>query len=323
VQAKEMFKPRDVEELIDYYYHRPLAALLVRLVAPTSITPNQLTVAALAFGLCSGFAFYAGVSGQIFVFAGALLLFLSIIFDCADGQLARVRGTSSMVGRALDGVADYFPTISAFHGLAFFIDAATTAPGWLIYGLGYTAGASMTWHCFLYDGVKNVYLMNTKPPVESRAMGWLDIPRIEEELEETRRRRNWIMWVVLWLFLQNTKAQHKHIGGEQPRGQAITATTEEREIYRDTFLLSMRLWSYLGLGTHLFLLVLSGVLAAFDYRGTFVLWAVMLVPMNVLTIWLLLTDRSRYRKALARIEAHRSQGGGAHAERSGTAQAAL
>jgi phosphatidylglycerophosphate synthase len=36
----------------------------------------------------------------------ALCAFLSTVFDCADGQLARMRRTSSVIGRMLDGTAD-------------------------------------------------------------------------------------------------------------------------------------------------------------------------------------------------------------------------
>ena len=39
------FKPRDVEEAIDFHFHRPVAGLLVQMIADWPITPNQVTVA--------------------------------------------------------------------------------------------------------------------------------------------------------------------------------------------------------------------------------------------------------------------------------------
>lgn len=299
--AKEMFKPRDVEELIDYYFHRPVAARLVDVLAPTPVTPNQLTVAALVLGASCGFAFYAGGWSDAWIVVGALLLFSSIIFDCADGQLARVRGTASLLGRALDGIADYFPTISGFYGLAFMIEMRHPELGWWVWILGYGAGASMIWHCFLYDGVKNVYLRNTKPPVDTMSIGWLDLQRVEDEWAQLRKDGRWFIWAIVYLFVVNTRQQHKLIAKEQPRDRPLTDSAEEREAYRDGFLLSMRLWSYLGLGTHLFLLVAGALLAVVDYRAPLVVWVVMIVPMNALTVWLLATDPGRFRAVRSRI----------------------
>ncbi|GMV39402.1 MAG: hypothetical protein AMXMBFR64_11180 [Myxococcales bacterium] len=300
-ETKEMFKPKDVEELIDWYFHRPLAAHLVRVVEPTPLTPNQLTVLALIFGSASGFAFYAGGTNNAWVVVGAILLFSSIIFDCADGQLARVRGTASMLGRALDGIADYFPTISAFYGLAFFIQQRMPELGWWTWILGYSAGASMIWHCFLYDGIKNVYLRNTKPPVDGMSMGWLDMERVEAEWAEIKRSGRILLWAIYWLFVVNTRAQHKHIAKEHAKDGPLTSSPEEREIYRDAYLSSMRLWSHLGLGTHLFLLVTASLLAAIHPGAPLVIWLIMIVPMNALTLWLLVTAPRRYRRVRATI----------------------
>lgn len=295
-EAREMFKPKDVEELIDWYFHRPLAARLVNLVAPTPVMPNHLTFTALAVGASCGFAFYAGGQNSAWIVVGALLLFASIILDCADGQLARVRGTSSMLGRALDGGSDYFPTTSAFYGLAFLLQQRVPELGWWVWILGYSAGASMVWHCFLYDGVKNIYLRNTKPPTGGLALGWLDLKALEDEWNDYRRQGRWFIWAILWLFVANTRQQHKVIAKEQPRDRATTETTEEREIYRTGFLRSMRLWSYLGLGTHLFLLVAGALLSVVDPAAIVIVWLIMLVPMNILTVWLLATDPGRFRQ---------------------------
>lgn len=308
--AHEMFKPRDVEELIDYYFHRPLAARLVRILLPTSITPNQITVAACAVGSASGFAFYAGGHGSsLWVLLGAVLVFSSIILDCSDGQLARVRGTASMFGRAMDGVSDYFPTISAFYGLAFFMDMRFQAgwPGWI---MGYAAGASMIWHCFLYDNAKNIYLSNTKPPVEDGSTGLVLLDEVCAELDRLRRGRRWVLYGLFWTFYANTVLQHRSFKGEQPPDRALTETAEEREIYRAELLLSMRLWSFLGLGTHLFLLVVSALAAAVDPHAPIAVWLLMAGPMNVLTVYLLATDPARRRRAHERIRARR--GGVAH-----------
>ena len=97
VAMRQGFKPRDVEEPIDYYWHRPLAGLLVQLIEHTKITANQVTFASGFVSLLSGGAMaLGGFYGKWWVSIGGLLLLLSIVLDCADGQLARIRGTSSI-----------------------------------------------------------------------------------------------------------------------------------------------------------------------------------------------------------------------------------
>ena len=95
------FKPRDVEEWIDWHLHRRLAAFVVDRLAPTPITPNQVTLASGAVGLLAGGALYLAATGSRIwgLVAGATLLF-GVVLDCADGQLARIRGEASPLGRA-------------------------------------------------------------------------------------------------------------------------------------------------------------------------------------------------------------------------------
>src|SRR5258706_12046514 len=96
-------KPLEVEEPIDVYIHRPLSYLLARACFRLPISPDFITLSSIVFGLASAAALLATFPHHLQV--GGLLLFGSAVLDCADGQLARMRGTSSMFGRMLDGVA--------------------------------------------------------------------------------------------------------------------------------------------------------------------------------------------------------------------------
>lgn len=53
-------KTLETEELIDLVVFRPLGFLVVKGVKKTTITPNQLTIAALIAGIAAGFAFAQG-----------------------------------------------------------------------------------------------------------------------------------------------------------------------------------------------------------------------------------------------------------------------
>lgn len=96
--------PRSVEDLVDRFINRPLAARLVRWLAPTSITPNQVTAVSGLLGVAG--AAVLSVGSWPALAAGALLLQLSIIVDCADGQLARAKGLTSQWGEVFDHTSD-------------------------------------------------------------------------------------------------------------------------------------------------------------------------------------------------------------------------
>lgn len=85
---------------VNRYLNRPLAALLVKSVFNTNITPNQLTVLSFFLGV-AGAAFFALGEYRYFVWGGILVQASSIV-DCADGMLARARGTCSEFGAYLD-----------------------------------------------------------------------------------------------------------------------------------------------------------------------------------------------------------------------------
>src|SRR5688572_14259354 len=80
-------KPLAVEEPIDVWVHRPLAYLLARAALPTPISPNLITAMSIVCGLAAGSSMVISYPHHL-QYAG-LLIFLSAVFDCADGQLAR------------------------------------------------------------------------------------------------------------------------------------------------------------------------------------------------------------------------------------------
>jgi phosphatidylglycerophosphate synthase len=97
----------------------PVALPLVRLLARKRwLTPDQVTLVSLLFGLPVGLAY---ASGRIGLVVGAVLFYLSFVFDCVDGKLARALDISSPRGRALDQIADGARRASAAVGLAFYL----------------------------------------------------------------------------------------------------------------------------------------------------------------------------------------------------------
>jgi len=81
------------------------------------VTPNQITLISFAIGLLSAYEFSRGDFWSIFT--GALLLQLSIIVDCVDGELARYTRKFSALGAWLDAITDRIKEYLVFFGLAY------------------------------------------------------------------------------------------------------------------------------------------------------------------------------------------------------------
>lgn len=96
------------------YVCRPVAAVVVHALSGSRVTPNQITLVAFAVAALSAMLLvvlpgHAGIAIAILVFE------LSYVLDCADGMLARLRGTQSIQGHLLDFLMD---EIKAFAVLA-------------------------------------------------------------------------------------------------------------------------------------------------------------------------------------------------------------
>lgn len=85
---------------------------MARLLAKTSITPNQMSWAAFVVALL---AFVSFILGQNIV--AGLLVQLSSIVDGIDGSLARMKGMTSEFGGFLDSVLDRYADILIVLGL--------------------------------------------------------------------------------------------------------------------------------------------------------------------------------------------------------------
>jgi len=107
MSAAEVYrKTRKVPDLFwNAYVCRPIAALVVSAIESTRITPNQITLSAVLVALVS-VAMLLLWPGHLGLVAAVVVFELSYVLDCADGMLARWRGTASPVGHLLDFLMD-------------------------------------------------------------------------------------------------------------------------------------------------------------------------------------------------------------------------
>ena len=109
----QTLKSVETEDWLDYHVIRPFCFLLARFFARFDIHPNTVTIWSMVFGVASsvffahGCLYYEGVKGLMMNLVAFALLMIADVLDCTDGQLARMTGKKSRMGRILDGVAGF------------------------------------------------------------------------------------------------------------------------------------------------------------------------------------------------------------------------
>ncbi len=98
------------------FFLRKFSKLLTWVAVKVGATPNQVTLISFAIGFYSAYSFSLGGFWNLFL--GAVLLQLSIIVDCVDGELARYTRKFSQLGAWLDAVTDRVKEYMVFLGLA-------------------------------------------------------------------------------------------------------------------------------------------------------------------------------------------------------------
>ncbi len=110
---KATLKSAETEDWLDYHVVRRLCYYLSCLFARWDIHPNTVTIASMFIGAGSAFFFahgsyhYESGLGLAYNLIAIFLLCVADILDCTDGQLARMTGKKSRMGRILDGAAGF------------------------------------------------------------------------------------------------------------------------------------------------------------------------------------------------------------------------
>jgi hypothetical protein len=115
-------KSRAVQEWLCERLFRPLAHVVVLALAPLRVPPPLVVLAAAT----------AGVAGAVELARGelvvaALLLQLKTVLDNADGQLARLTGRVTALGRYLDSLCDLFVDAALFAALGWYTGSPALA----------------------------------------------------------------------------------------------------------------------------------------------------------------------------------------------------
>ncbi len=251
----------ETEELLDLFCYRPVAFGLVQIFCLIPVTPNQITVSAIAVGWVGAYCFSLGDTRSMAF--GGILYALANVLDCCDGMVARIKKNGTPYGRILDGLADALIVIAIYIGFAWGLLHAATQ-GWL--SLNYNpfilmvvAGLGTAVHCMLSDKYRNLYKYHVQG---KRILPQQEIQQFEEERERLKRIEGQAFsQFVVNAYLFYSKLQT----GKKP---AVTVERADPDLYRRYNRWTVLGWNLIGPTTHISVLALS----AFLYRPEIFFW---------------------------------------------------
>ncbi|MBR3928657.1 MAG: flippase-like domain-containing protein [Clostridia bacterium] len=112
---KASYTSEDTESFWDRAFTKPLGYLWARLFIHLGWTPNMVTILSMAIGFSGGLLFYP--KSVTINLIGMLLIILANILDSADGQMARLTGVTSTIGRILDALSTSIVYAAIYIGL--------------------------------------------------------------------------------------------------------------------------------------------------------------------------------------------------------------
>ncbi len=102
-------------QLMDIKVNSFFSLRISSFLAKTTITPNQISIIGLVIGLFAGYEFSRGdyLGGLL----GSILLVFTAIWDCCDGDIARLKFMESDFGETLDTACDNIINVFMFTGM--------------------------------------------------------------------------------------------------------------------------------------------------------------------------------------------------------------
>lgn len=210
-----------IDDYPDRYFYRRAAFPAAKALSSTPVTPNMVTIVSIFVGVAGGICFYPGALK--WDLAGAGLLIIANLLDCVDGQLARITGIKSTLGRILDGVAGNLWFIAIYFALCFRM-LNDGIPLW-IFLAGGLAGFSNMVQSAMCDYFKNLNLLFLKGTAGSELD---DAASVVSKFKGYSWRRNFWQKLFFFFYRNYTIGQEsvtpeiqrlKHWVSEQPAKQ--------------------------------------------------------------------------------------------------------
>lgn len=242
VERPQVKRTSEIEEATNVYVVHPISAALVPLFARWGVSPNAVSVMGMAFGGLAAVA-YSQYYLWPFALAGFLFMVGWHVMDGADGQLARLTGQTSEIGKVLDGLCDHVAFTLVYLSLTF---VAASELGWWVWLVAVAAGLSHLVQASAYEFQRQAYDFWGHAKQSAR----IERP---EAVQHGLRGKAGAPLLFGKLYLAYLRVQYRIAGidaaliGEMERalGESGEREAEVRAAYRATNLDAVRRWSLL------------------------------------------------------------------------------
>ena len=213
-------KSREVESDFELYVTRTPGYLWALFFRWLHVHPIVVTLISIVIGASS--AYFFAFDDVRYNLIGMLLLIWANWYDCADGQLARMTGKKTLVGRVLDGFAGDIWFFSIYLALLL-----RMWPEWGITIFILEAWAGLYCHtrqCALADYYRNVHLWVTLGKDKSELDTSVEQQRRMESLRWNKKE--WFEKFYLFFYVRYTRSQER----QTPEFQLIKPLLEKLSV---------------------------------------------------------------------------------------------
>lgn len=218
------FKSKDTEEWLDVYFTRPIGLVFAIFWNKLGVHPNVITILSIFLGVGAGIMF--GYTDLMHNILGVLLLMFANFCDSTDGQMARLTGKKTLLGRVLDGFSGDLWFVTIYFAIIFRLfnqNIPGTELHWhlLIFVLAFVAGVMChSPQSSLADYYRQIHLLFLKGKEGSE----LDNYAQQRQIYENLPKGKWFDRLFYYNYANYCKSQEKRT----PKFQKMMEVVKER-----------------------------------------------------------------------------------------------
>ena len=247
-------KSRDIEGNFELYVTRTPGYLWALLFRRLHIHPIAVTLMSIVIGSAS--AIFFAYDDLCYNIIGMLMLIWANWYDCADGQLARMTGQKTLIGRVLDGFGGELWFICIYIGIAIRL-----YPVWGIWIFLIILWAGFYCHsrqCGIADYYRNIHLWVALGQEDSELDASGELQKRMERLGWNKKE--WFEKFYLFFYTRYIRTQERQtpeFQGLRPLLEGLPADDDLRQQFRKESLPLMPLCNILTFDTRVAVLFLS------------------------------------------------------------------
>ncbi len=265
----------DIEERYDLHFSRFYGLYFANAAKWLRMTPTQVSIISLVIGVVGGGLLYYQDQLVMTVIGGLLVIWAGVL-DSADGQLARMTGQSSDIGRVIDGLIDNLVFVACYIGASLYL--VPVYSGW-VFICTIAAGFAHSYKAAVYEFYKSEYLSL----VGKSNAGFIPI-----HIEEIKPAGDTWYHKVMHLINKDYTAKQIRYTTRTPeqrrsmRELSKSKPEEFNKLYKKYNFKMLFWWAWLGgSNTHRNAIILFSLLGRFEiYLSLSLIWTIGYWPLN-------------------------------------------